>query len=220
MSTVPLLLLPGKSALPPLRTLPPLHTLGPVLKQGGPALMGGMLKPEGSILPTIGTVNAHALKKVNKNLRVDKQEYLAIPLTFLAFFAGLIDGDGYIQITRTKKGFIAIKLVISIHLNDISTLEYCQSVLKVGKLTVYKDIKSPSCKLIINRTDLQEVIFPLFLHHNIYFLTETRRAQFDLCMFIIKHGIKNYDKINTEISSTFELPKTPEGYLNLAFFND
>ena len=65
-----------------------------------------------SMLPTIGTVSAHALKKGNKNIRLDKKEYLSIPSSFIAFLAGLIDGDGYIQITRTKKGFITIKLVI------------------------------------------------------------------------------------------------------------
>jgi LAGLIDADG DNA endonuclease family protein len=139
-----------------------------------------------SILPTIGIVSIHALKKGNKNIRLDKKEYLSIPSSFIAFLAGLIDGDGYIQITRTTKGFITIKLVISIHLEDISTLEYIQSVLKLGKITINRDQKSPNCKLIINRTDLQEVIFPLLLHHGIFFLTETRRAQFDLAMFILK----------------------------------
>lgn len=171
-----------------------------------------------SLLPTIGTVSAHALKKGNKNLRLDKKEYLSIPPSFLGFFAGIIDGDGYIQITRTTKGFITIKLVISIHLEDISTLEYIQSVLKLGKLTVYKDLQSPTCKLIINRTDLQEIIFPLFLHHGIFFLTETRRAQFDLCMFILKNEIKDYDKITR--SRWFELPRTAEEYKNLAFFKN
>ena len=96
---------------------------------------------EASILPTIGTISPHALKKGKKDLRLDKQEYLSIPPSFLAFFVGLVDGDGYIQITKTTKGFIAIKLVISIHLDDISTLEYIQSVLKLGKLTVYRDLK-------------------------------------------------------------------------------
>jgi hypothetical protein len=139
-----------------------------------------------SILSTIGIVSIHALKKGNKNIRLDKKEYLSIPLSFIAFLAGLIDGDGYIQITRTTKGFISIKLVISIHLEDISTLEYIQSILKLGKITINRDHKSPNCKLIINRTDLQEVIFPLLLHHGIFFLTETRRAQFDLAMFILK----------------------------------
>ena len=130
-------------------------------------------------LPTIGIVNAHALKKGKKNIRLNKEKYLSIPPSFIAFIVGLIDGDGYIQVTRTEKGFITIKLVISIHLEDISTLQYIQSVLKLGKILTNPDHKSPSCKIKINKTDLQQVIFPLFLHNGIYFLTETRTAHFD-----------------------------------------
>jgi LAGLIDADG endonuclease len=173
------------------------------------------------MLPTIGTVSIHALKKGNK-LRLDKREYLSIPYPFIAFLAGLIDGDGYIQITRTTKGFIAIKLIITIHLDDISTLEYIHSVLKLGKISINRDHKSPNCKLIINRTDLQEVIFPLFLHHAIFFLTETRRSQFDLAFFIFINNIKVFDQIPAinEINTFFELPKTATGYVDLAFFKN
>jgi LAGLIDADG endonuclease len=177
------------------------------------------------VLPTIGTVSIHALKK-GQILRLDKRprarDYLSIPYPFLAFLAGLIDGNGYIQITRTTKGFITIKLVIGIHLDDISTLEYILSVLKIGKITIYRDHKSPICKLIINRTDLQEVLFPLFLHHGLFFLTETRRTQFDLAFFIFKNDIKRYDHITSkiEIPTLFELPKTASAYLNLAFFKN
>lgn len=52
-------------------------------------------------------------------MRLNKEEYLSIPPCFLSFLVGFIDGDGYVQITKTTKGFIAIKLVISIHFKDI-----------------------------------------------------------------------------------------------------
>jgi hypothetical protein len=174
------------------------------------------------VLPTIGTVSVHALKKGNKKIRLNKKEYLTIPSSFLAFLSGLIDGDGYIQITRTTKGFITIKLVISKHLHDISTLEYIQSVLKLGKITVNPDHRSPSCKLIINRTDLQEVLFPLLLHHSIFFLTDTRRVQFDLAMFILKDDKKVYDEIpaTKNIPTLFELPKIASDYVRLEFFKN
>ena len=176
------------------------------------------------ILPTIGTVSPYALKKGNKNIRLEKKKYLSIPSSFLAFLAGLIDGDGYIQITRTSKGFITIKLVISIHLEDISTLEYLQSVLKLGKISINRDHKSPNCKWIINRTDLQEVIFPLFVHHGIFFLTDTRRTQFDLAMFVLKEDIKLYDKLpitgKADIPTLFKLPETASAYVNLPFFKN
>jgi hypothetical protein len=109
-----------------------------------------------SILPIIGIID----KSARKNMRLNKNEYLLIPYSFLAFLIGLIDGDGYIQITKTTKGFIAIKLIISLHLNDLSTLEYIKSVLNLGNIYIYRDIKNPICKLIINKTDLQDILFP------------------------------------------------------------
>jgi hypothetical protein len=113
-----------------------------------------------SILPIIGIIDKSARKNIAHGPRLNKNEYLLIPYSFLAFLIGLIDGDGYIQITKTTKGFIAIKLIISLHLNDLSTLEYIKSVLNLGKIYIYRDIKSPTCKLIINKTDLQDILFP------------------------------------------------------------
>jgi hypothetical protein len=175
-----------------------------------------------SSLPIIGTVHKNALKKGKNNSRLENQEYLNIPSSFLAFFAGLVDGDGYIQITKTTKGFITMKLVISLHLEDLSTLEYINSVLKVGKLNIYRDNRSPTCKLVINRTDLQEIVFPLFLYNNIFFLTETRTNQFNLAMHILKNDIRTYDKISSieNVPASFELPKTPSDYTNLLFFRN
>ena len=179
---------------------------------------------EGNSLPllaTIGTVSTQALKKGRK-IRLDKEEYLSIPYQFIAFLVGLIDGDGYISITKTTKGFITIRLVICLSLEDISSLEYIFSVLKIGKIQIYRDIKNPICKLTINKTDLQEIIFPLLIHHNIFFLTESRRDQFDLAMFILKNEIKHYNQISQikKIPTIFELPKTALEYLSLAFFKN
>ena len=173
------------------------------------------------LLPTVGTVNNHALKK-GRTLRSDKKEFLSIPHQFISFLVGLIDGVGYIQITKTTKGFIAIKLVIGLHLEDLSTLEYIKSILKIGKITINRDHKSPNCKLIINRTDLQEILFPLLFHHNIFFLTETRRAQFDLAMFIFKTELKLFDLIPKikNVDTNFNLPTKSEDYLKLAFFSN
>lgn len=174
------------------------------------------------LLPTVGVVNKNALKKGNNTLRSNKQDYISIPSPFLAFLVGLIDGDGYIQISKTSKGYITMKLVISLHLNDISTLEYILSVLKLGKINIYKDLKSPVCKLVINRTDLQEVLFPLFIYNKIFFLTNTRVDQFNLAMYILQQNIKMYNEIGNinNISSIFELPKNPLDYTSLHFFKD
>ncbi len=175
-----------------------------------------------ALLPTIGVVHNNALKRGNKNLRLDKEVYLSIPSSFLAFLVGLIDGDGYIQITKTTKGFITIKLVISLHLEDLSTLEYIYSVLKIGKINIYKDLRSPTCRLVINKTDLQEVFFPLLLYNNIYFLTDTRVNQFNLAMYVLKNDIKLYDEIGdiNNIPAIFNLPKNSFGYTLLPFFKN
>ena len=174
-----------------------------------------------AVLPTIGIVSPQALKK-GKQLRLDKNEYLSIPYQFISFLVGLIDGDGYIQITKTTKGFIAIKLVIGLGLDDLSTLEYIHSVLKLGKITIYRDIKNPTCKLIINKTDLQEVVFPLLIHHNIFFLTNSRRNQFDLAMHIFKSNLKYFENIPNinEISSIFKFSESALDYLKLKFFKN
>jgi hypothetical protein len=156
-----------------------------------------------SVLPTIGTVSPQALKKgVSRRpcarrhqLRLNKNEYLSIPYQFISFLVGLIDGDGYIQITKTTKGFITIKLVIGLGLDDLSTLEYIHSVLKLGKITIYRDYRNPICKLIINKTDLQEIVFPLLIYHNIFFLTNTRRDQFNLAIHIFKNNLKSFENI-------------------------
>lgn len=175
-----------------------------------------------SKLPTIGIIHENALKKGKKNIRLNKEEYLNIPLSFIAFLVGLIDGDGYLQVSKTEKNFINIKLVISLHLQDISTLEYIHSVLKLGKITVYKDQKSPTCKLVINKTDLQGVLFPLFIYNKVFFLTETRIKQFNLSMFIFKEDIKRYSDIPAEenIPEVFKSPKTPNDYTSLHFFKN
>ena len=104
------------------------------------------------VLPTIGTISPHAFKKGIVK-RLDKSEYLNVPYQFIAYLVGLIDGDGYIPIIKTTKGYIKISLVIQLHLEDLSTLEYVNSVLKLGKITISRDHKSPNCKLIINKTD-------------------------------------------------------------------
>ena len=173
-----------------------------------------------SVLPTIGTVHKNALKVFNKTL--DKKYYLSTPSSFLGFLVGLIDGDGYIQITKTTKGFITMKLVISLQLEDISTLEYINSTLKLGNINVYKDLKSPSCRLVINRTELQEILFPLLIYNNIFFLTETRVNQFNLAMHILKNDIKLFDEIPTEdnIENVFQLPSSPYDYTLLYFFKN
>ena len=174
-----------------------------------------------TVLSTIGTVSPHALKK-GKQIRLNKNEYLSLPYQFISFLVGLIDGDGYIQITKTTKGFITMKLVIGLGLDDLSTLEHIHSVLKLGKITICKDHLNPNCKLIINKTDLQEVVFPLLIYYKIYFLTKTRREQFDLAMHIFENNLKSFSNIPNvnDRASYCKFPDIASGYLKLHFFKN
>jgi hypothetical protein len=169
----------------------------------------------------IGIVNLKGLKKKGDN-RLSKQEYLSIPSSFIGFLVGFIDGDGYIQITKTTKGYIQIKLEISLQLKDLSTIEYIYSVLKIGKIYICKDIRNPRCRLIIKKTDLQEILFPLLFHHKIFFLTETRRNQFNTAMYILNKNIKLFNEIPSIniIPIVFELPNSVSGYINIYYFKN
>jgi hypothetical protein len=172
-----------------------------------------------SLLP-IGIANIHAFNKGNK--RLSEQEYVSIPSSFIAFLVGFIDGDGYIGITRTTKGYIQIKLEISLQLKDISTLEYIHSVLNLGKIHISKDIRNPRCRLIINKSDLQERLFPLLLYHKIFFLTEKRTSQFNTAMFILNNNIKFFKEIPdiNFIPAVFNIPDSVEGYMNLYYLKN
>ncbi len=169
-------------------------------------------------LSVIGNVSPKA--HPNRKTRLSQTEYFTIPKSFIAFLLGFIDGDGYIQITSSEKGYINIKLTISIHLKDISVLNYIHSVLKLGIVKTYSNHKSPCCKLIINKTDLQEVLFPLLLYHNIFFLTETRRTQFNKAIYIMINGTKMYSAISDTPPVVSKLPDNPLGYTQLPFFKD
>lgn len=170
----------------------------------------------------IGNIDKNVYKKLKNLNRAEDEKYISIPKSFLAFLVGIIDGDGYIQVTKTTKGFITIKLVISLHLNDLSTLEYIHSVLKIGKINIYKDNRDPRCKLVINRTDLQLVLFPLLLYHKIFFLTNTRVDQFNLAMNILNNNIKIFEeiKVKNDIPNVFSLPESPLDHINLLFFKN
>ena len=173
------------------------------------------------ILPTIGTLNPHAYKKDIKK-KINKSEYLTIPPQFLSYLVGLIDGDGYLGVNSSATGNIGINLTIQLHLDDLSTLEYIHSVLKLGRIKIYKDQRSPNARFILNKTELQDVFFPLLIFHNIFFLTENRRSQFNRAMFIFEKNIKNFDQVPNyvETPSFSILPVNSLGYLNLPFFKN
>lgn len=60
------------------------------------------------------------------------------------------------------------------------------------------------------------------LHYAIFFLTDTRKTQFDLAMYIFQNNIKNYANlpIPGNVPSVFEFPNKPEEYLALNYFKN
>jgi hypothetical protein len=173
-----------------------------------------------SCLPTIGLINPHTLKKGRK-IRSDKSEFLSIPNSFLTKLVGFIDGDGYILIHKTEKGFIKMNLTISLDIRDLSLLYHIQSTLGLGLINTYPKTKNPdTCKLVINRTDLQEIFFPLLIHHNLFFLTNTRREQFNKAMYILENDIKLFSEIPENVPNLNPLPKTALGYTLIGFFKN
>ena len=170
------------------------------------------------ILPTIGRVPSQALNSKGGEKRTDKKEFLSIPYSFLSMLVGFIDGDGYIAIIKSTKGYITLNLVISVHIRDLSTLQYIHSVLGIGRIFIHS--KLDTCNLIINKTDLREVFFPLLLHHKLFFLTDKRREQFDKAIFILKNDIKLFSDIPAEVPSLSPLPDRASGYAALPFFKN
>ncbi len=169
-------------------------------------------------LPTIGTVNVRALRGVKARLEDDKQFAREIPYDFLAMFIGLVDGDGYIAVTRTVKGFISVELVISLDIRDILLLEYLKSVLKIGRIKVYPKINT--VKFIIGKVDIQEVLIPLLVHHQLFFLTDTRRAQYEQAFYVLSNNITKFELIPSLVPTLNPLPSTAQGYCSLPFFTN
>jgi LAGLIDADG endonuclease len=120
-------------------------------------------------LENIGIISPYALKRGRKYIS-NKKDFLNIPYAFLSVLIGIIDGDGHISITKTNKGYIKMNLVISLNIRDLSLLEYVYSILRLGKIKTYPKSKvKDTCKLVIHKTDLQYILFPLLRYHKLYF---------------------------------------------------
>lgn len=168
-----------------------------------------------NFLPIIGVINSNALHKIKIRSDKEKLDMLKVPRDFLSIFVGLIDGDGYIAITKTPKNYIRIDLVISLDIRDLDLINYIHSVLKIGRVNKYP--KLHTVKLTIPRTELQTILFPLLIYHKLYFLTDVRRAQFDKAMFILQNNIKKYSELLNKYPVVYKLPETAEGYCKLDF---
>lgn len=172
-------------------------------------------REQASVLSPIGRPRTSKGFKVSDE---DKAQYLQIPVSFLAMFIGLVDGDGTIRVLRDSKDSLQVALVISLHIDDKAMLDEIASTLGFGYIGVYPKIKR--AKFTIRMQVLQEVLFPLMQHHGLMFLTDQRKAQFDKVIYILENKITKFSSLPEVFPVTQPLPVTPQGYLDLPFFDN
>lgn len=119
----------------------------------------------------------------------------------MAMFMGLVDGDGYIEVTvqkqysknpnRKPKSTIRLRLVIRLHNRDRYLLTYLRETLGVGSIDYIKN--KNQTRYIICKRDLVRVIIPLIRHYNLRFLNSSRIEQFNRLNYILNNGIVHWD---------------------------
>ncbi len=99
------------------------------------------------------------LKKIDETKTpVTKKKEIKYPdvdFSFLSFFIGLIDGDGYIQCRKRLNGYIEFNLVITFQNRDLKTFEYIRNKLKFGKIKRVSDTLS---KYVVYNFELKYIL--------------------------------------------------------------
>lgn len=148
----------------------------------------------------------------------DIEKFIKIPYNSVARLVGLIDGEGYLP-TRNVEDYIQLALHIGINVRDLPLLEELRAEFNnIGIISPPND--NNIVYWTIYRTDLQEVLFPLIIHHGIFFLNPIRREQYNLQLYVIETGITRYQLLPTNVPISMYLPPLPnaEGIFNLPFF--
>jgi hypothetical protein len=100
-------------------------------------------------------------------------------------------------------------------------LQYINSVLEIGKINSYPKFKvKDTCKLVINKTDLQDIFFPLMRYYKLFFITKERKKQYDKVIYILENNILFYKDLPDIIPSYSPLLLKSEDYLELKYFNN
>lgn len=172
-------------------------------------------------LTPIGQINWGKVRGINPLTSSDKERLLKIPLSYLARLAGIIDGDGLASDAIRQYASIFLRITL-IH-TELSMLIDIIKILGIGRITgPYRNNKGQDIvSLTINKTELQQVLFPLFFHHSIFFLTSVRITQYQKAIFLMESGLnKLSDLPNTLPISIYYFPFPVKGsdYLVLPFF--
>ena len=174
-------------------------------------------------LPIIGKINWSKVRNVTPIDDSEKLRLLSIPQSFLGRLVGIIDGDGYISIVKSDKnrGYCTVTLKIGLLDRDLTMLNMIKEVLKIGRIEGPYGTDKKTYYLVFNKTDLQQVLFPLLIFHNISFLTETRREQYKRAIYVMTENILKIEDIPDIILKTEllpPLPATPLEYLSIPYF--
>jgi hypothetical protein len=172
-------------------------------------------------LPVIGVINwskiHHGRTQPLSQTIVDK--LLLIPYNVLARFVGIIDAEGTISI-NPDNGYIRIFLKISMHSRDLGLLqEVRESMLNIG--VIHRVDANGKVSWVISRTDLQEILFPLMIYHNLFFLVLARHTQYHLAIYVLETGLLQWTALQAALLNihTPTLPSTPAGFIALPIFN-
>lgn len=182
------------------------------------------------ILPTIGNINWTKVRKEINFSEEDKLKLKDIPFEYLGRLAGIIDGDGYISIVASDalRKYATIKLTIMLTHSDLQMLEEIVKTLGIGRINgPYKNLKGLDIvSLTFNKTELQQVLFPLFIIHRIFFLTLERRKQYEKAIYLMVNNLIKMSDIpesltllkETDSKYIEDIPINKEDYLILPFF--
>lgn len=137
---------------------------------------------------------------------------------FMAMFIGLVDGDGYIEITEQEqynsnplykpKSTIRCRLVIRLHERDKNLLENISKILNAGWISHLDRSKLGSAdqtRLIFSKKDLSDVIIPLMKEYGLKFLTGNRAKQYALLTHILENNLVHWDDDFKKFYRDFEI---------------
>lgn len=152
------------------------------------------LSTKNKSIETIGTINWRSVRGEVPLTEEDKLRLKNISYAYVARLAGLIDGDGYIAVVASdsKRKYASIRLTIMLMHNEIDMLVEMKNILGIGRINgPYSNKKGEKVIAItFNKTELQQVLFPLFVYHDIFFLTLERRNQFEKAIYIMESNTK------------------------------
>lgn len=107
----------------------------------------------------------------NESMKFDSLELRAISPDFIEWFRGFVDGEGNFSIVRDHNTF-AFVFQIKLHIDDVNTLYFIKSNLKMGNVRSY----SLNGVLVISKKSEVQALIDIFSH---YPLNTTKCLNFD-----------------------------------------